>query len=131
MLFPSEDFLVPPAPLTCLLVLLFLFISSYLLGHCPFWPWYSHSGNWNYTKDVLLIFCTVVLQNYYEGKIVKLYIRERLFVERMHQKEANAEKLCKTWFVPFFPWLPFSSMSDHDRNFFFFYDYHICFSICT
>ena len=26
---------------------------------------------------------------------------ERLFVERMHQKKANAETLCKVWFVPF------------------------------
>ena len=38
-----------------------------------------------------MIVCTVVLQNCYEGKIVKLYIRERLFVEKMHQKKANAE----------------------------------------
>ena len=29
----------------------------------------------------------------------------------MHQKKANAETLCKIWFVPFVPWLP-SSMSN-------------------
>ena len=59
-----------------------------------------------------------MLQNYYEGKIVKLYIRERLFVERMHQKKTNSETLCKIWFVSFVPWLS-SSMSRV------FYDYHI------
>ena len=44
---------------------------------------------------------------YYEGKIVSqnciLGIKERLFVERMHQKKANAETSCKIAFVPFFP----------------------------
>ena len=25
------------------------------------------------------------------------------FVEKMHQKKANAEALCKIWFVPFAP----------------------------
>ena len=43
-----------------------------------------------------------MLQNYYKGKLVELYIRERLFAEKMHQK-ANAETLCKIWFVPFVP----------------------------
>ena len=55
----------------------------------------------------------MTLQNYDKGKIVKYYIRERLFVERMHQKTACAEALCKIWFVPFVLWLP-SSMSNHD-----------------
>ena len=102
-------FLVPPHPGTCLLVLLFLLISIYYLEHCSFSPWYSHSGNWNCTKGFLLIVCTVMLQNYYEGKIVKLYIWEGLFVE----KKGKAETLCKNEFVPFVPWLP-SSMSNHD-----------------
>ena len=44
-----------------------------------------------------------MLQNYYEGKIVELYIQERLFVEMMHQKKANAETLCKISFAPFVP----------------------------
>ena len=82
---------MPPRPVTCLLVLLFLFISIYYLGHCSFSPWHSHSGNWNCTKGFLLIVCNVMLQNYYEGKIVKLYIRERLFVEKMHRKNPNAK----------------------------------------
>ena len=56
-----------------------------------------------------------MLQNYYEGKIVKLYIRERLFAEKMHQKNANAETLCIIWFVPFVLRLP-SCMSNHDGN---------------
>ena len=107
---------MPPRPVTCLLVPLFLFMSCYYLRHCSFSPWYSYSGNW--TKRFLLIVCTVMLQNYYEGKIVKLYIRERLFVERMHQKKTNSETLCKIWFVSFVPWLS-SSMSRV------FYDYHI------
>ena len=64
-----------------------------------------------------------MLQNYFEEKIVELYIRERLFVKKMHQKKANAETLCKIWFVPFVPWLP-SSMSNHDGKWVF-YDYHI------
>ena len=34
---------------------------------------------------------------------VATYIRERLFVEKMHQKKANTEVLCKIWFVPFVP----------------------------
>ena len=51
----------------------------------------------------LLIVCTAMLQNYYEGKIVKLYILERLFVERMHPQKPNAKTLCKIWFVPFLP----------------------------
>ena len=33
--------------------------------------------------------------------VIELYIRERLFVEKMPQKKANAETLCKIWFVPF------------------------------
>ena len=106
-------FLVPPRPVFCLLFLLFLFMSSYYLGHCSFSPWYSHLGNWSCTKNFLLIICTVILQNYYEGKIVRLYIQERWFVERMHQKKANAETLCKIWFVSFVPWLP-NSISNHD-----------------
>ena len=53
---------------------------------------------------LLLIVCTIMLPNYYEGKIVDLYIRERLFVEKMHQKKANAETFCKIWFVPFVVW---------------------------
>ena len=104
---------MPPRPVTCLLVLLFLFMSSYYLGHWSFSPWYSfwyshwspsysHSGNLNCRKGFLLIVCTVMLKNYYEGKIVKLYIWERLFVKRMHQKKVNAEMLCKIWFVIFF-----------------------------
>ena len=64
-----------------------------------------------------------MLQNYYEWKIVELYIRERLFVKKMHQKKANAETLCKIWFVPFIPWLP-SSMRNLDGKWVF-YDYHI------
>ena len=40
---PRRFFLVSPRLVTCLLVLLFLFISSYYLGHCSFSPWYSHS----------------------------------------------------------------------------------------
>ena len=36
-----------------------------------------------------------MLQNYYEGKIVELCIRERFFVEKMHQKKVNDETLCK------------------------------------
>ena len=32
----SRFFQVPPPPVTCLLVLLFLFISTYYLEHCPF-----------------------------------------------------------------------------------------------
>ena len=96
-------FLVPPHPvITCLLVLLFLFMSSYYLGHCFFSSWYSHSGNGNCTKSFLLIVCIVMLQNYYDGKIIKLYIWEKSFVERMHQqKKVNAEILCKIWFVLF------------------------------
>ena len=30
---------------------------------------------------------------------IKLYIRERLFVEMMHQRKANAKTLCKIWSV--------------------------------
>ena len=37
---------------------------------------------------------------------VKLYIRESLFVERMHQKKANAETLWKIWFVLFVSFCP-------------------------
>ena len=50
-----------------------------------------------------MIVCTVMLKNYYGGKIVKLNIRERLFVERMHQKKVNAGTLRKIWFAPFVP----------------------------
>ena len=96
--------LVPPRPVICLLALLLLFISNYYLGYCPFSPWHSHLGNWNCSKGFLLIVCNVMLQNYYERKIIKLYIRERLFVEKMHQKRANAERLCKIWLAPFVPW---------------------------
>ena len=81
---PSEVFfLVPPRSVTCLVVLLFLFMSSYCLGHCSFSPWYSRSGNWNCTKGFLLIVCTVMLQNYHEGKNckIKLYIREGYLLE--------------------------------------------------
>ena len=49
----------------------------------------------------MFIVCTVMLQNYYKGKILKLYVGERLFLERMHQKMANAETLCKILFVSF------------------------------
>ena len=28
---------------------------------------------------------------------------ERLFVKKIHQNKANAETLCKIWFVPFVP----------------------------
>ena len=80
-------------------------------------------------KRLLLIVCTIMLQNCFEEKNVELYIRERLFVTKMHQKKPNAETLCKIWFVPLVPWLP-SSMSNHDGKWVF-YDYHICFFICT
>ena len=41
-----------------------------------------------------------MLQNDYEKKkIVKNYIRKKLFVERMHQKKMNAKTLCKIWFT--------------------------------
>ena len=40
-------FLVPLPPVTCFLVLLFLFMSSHYLGRCSFSHWYSCSGNWN------------------------------------------------------------------------------------
>ena len=53
--------------------------------------------------------------------VIELYIRERLFVEKMHPKKAQAETLSKIWFVPFAPWLP-SSMSNHYRKWVF-YDY--------
>ena len=105
---------MPPRPVTCLLVLSFLFISSYYLGHCSFSPWYSHSGNWNCTRlFVDCLYCNVTELLWRKNCIVKLYSRERLFVERMHQKKTNAETLCKIWFAPFVPWLP-SSMSIHD-----------------
>ena len=52
------------------------------------------------------------------------YIRERLFVERMHQKKMNSETLGKIWFLSFAPWLP-SSMSNHDRKWVFYYFYYI------
>ena len=116
-------FLLLPRLVTCLLFLLFLSVSSYYLGHCSFSPCFSHSGNWDCTKDFLLIVWTVMLQNHYEGKTVKLYFRERLFVERMHQKKTNAETLCKIWFVPFVPWSP-SSMCNQDGKWVF-YNYHI------
>ena len=106
-----------------------LFMSSYYLEHCSFSPWYSRWVNWNCTKGFLLIVCTVMVQNYYSGKIVKLYIRERLCVERMHQKKTNAETLCKTWFVPFVTWLP-STMSNHDEKWVF-YAHHIYIHIYT
>ena len=48
---------------------------------------------------------------------------ERLLVRKMHHKKANAETLCKIWFVLFFSWLP-SSMSNHDGKWVF-YHYHI------
>ena len=54
-----------------------------------------------------------ILRNYYEGKIVTLCIRERLFVERMYQKKIIAETLFKIGFVPYISWLP-SSMSNYD-----------------
>ena len=98
MLSPSEDFF------QCLLVLSVM--SRYYLGHCSISPWYSRSGNWNCTKGFSLIAFTVMLQNYHEGKIVRLYIPERLFAERMHQKKVNAETLCKIWFVLFVRWFP-------------------------
>ena len=50
-----------------------------------------------------MIVCTVMLQTYYKGKIVELYIWEMLFVEKMHKKKANAETLCEIWFVAFVP----------------------------
>ena len=108
-------FLVPPHPGTCLLVVLFLFTSSYYVGHCYFSSWYSRSGNWICTKGFSLIVCTVMLQNYCEGKIVKLYIRERFFIEKIRQKKVNAKTLFKIWiwFGPFSLSLP-RSMSNLD-----------------
>ena len=64
-------FLVAPRPVTCLLFLLFLFVSSYYLGRCSFSPQYSSSGNLNCRKGFLLIVSTIMLQNYYDGKVVK------------------------------------------------------------
>ena len=52
-----------------------------------------------------------------------MYIQKGYLFERMHQKKANAETLCKIWFVSFVPWLP-SRMSNHDGKWVF-YDYHI------
>ena len=127
---PQKIFLVPPRPVTCLLVLLLLFISSYYLGYCSFSLSYGHSGNWHCTKRFLLIVCIVMLQNYYDGKIVKLHISERLFVEKMHQKKANIETLCKIWFIPFVPWLQLRSISNHDGKWVL-YDFHIHIYIYT
>ena len=43
----------------------------------------------------------IISQHYFEEKIVELYIRERLFIKKMHQNKGNAEMLCKIWFVHF------------------------------
>ena len=98
----AESFILYPKAYLCLV---------YILGPFDFniFDW----GNRNCTKGFLLIVCTVMLQTYYEGKIVELYIWEMLFVEKMHKKKANAETLCEIWFVAFVPWLP-SSMSNHN-----------------
>ena len=114
--FPQKIF--PSASSSCHLSACSV-VFTHALGHCSFPPWYSRSGNWNCTNGFLLTVCAVMPLNYCEGKYVKLYIRERLFVERMHQKKANAETLCKIWFVPFAPWLP-STMCNHDGKWVFY-----------
>ena len=53
-------FLVSPRPVTYLLVMLFLFMSNYCLGHCSFSPWYSRivaQETEIVQKVFLLIFC--------------------------------------------------------------------------
>ena len=57
-----------------------------------------------------------MLQNYYDGKIFKLYIWEMQFVKRMHQKKGNAEMLCKIWFVPFIPGLPSNKIRKNKKK---------------
>ena len=72
---------------------LFFFLSSYTQDIAPF-----HLGivvQEICTEDVLLIVFTVMLQNYYEEKIVRLYIRERLFLEKKHQRKAIAKPYAK------------------------------------
>ena len=88
-------FLLLPRLVTCLLFLLFLSVSSYYLGHCSFSPCFSHSGNWDCTKDFLLIVWTVMLQNHYEGKIVELYIRERLLLKRCIRRRQMPKRYAK------------------------------------
>ena len=75
---------------------------------------------------VQMAFCWLyvlwMLQNY-KSKIVKMYIQEKWFVEKIHYKETNAETLCKIWFVSFckiwfvsfISWLP-GSMSSRDEK---------------
>ena len=45
-------------------------MSSDYLEHRSSSIYYSISENWDCTNGFLLIVCTVMLQNYYEGKIV-------------------------------------------------------------
>ena len=55
-------------------------------------------------KGFLLIVCTVMLKIYYEEKIIKLHIRDRLFVKRMHyiykRKMERRSLLVKTIKLP-------------------------------
>ena len=99
MLSPSEDFF------QCLLVLslvsllcCFVYVQL-LLRILLLFTLVQSFGKLKLQKRLFV--CTVMLQNYYEGKIVKLYIRQRSFVERVHQKKANTETLCKIWCGPF------------------------------
>ena len=59
--------------------------------------------------------------------VTELFLRKNCRIvysgKIMHQKKANAGRLCKIWFVPFVPWLP-SSRRNHDGKRVF-YDYHI------
>ena len=66
------------ASLSChLSACFYCFYSCLISGRCSFLLKYSTSGNWSCTNVFLLIVCTVMLQNYFEGRIVKLYIQER------------------------------------------------------
>ena len=52
----------------------------------------------------IYIKCNINTSTYMTNVVfVATYIRERLFVEKMHQKKVNTEVLCKIWFVAFVP----------------------------
>ena len=54
------EFIICLTSSSCLLVLLFLFMSRYYSGHCSFSPWYSRSGNWNFKRIFVdCLYCNV------------------------------------------------------------------------
>ena len=96
---------------------------------------FTHNLYRSYHKAVLMISRRaylfhdhILLMNGYYAHLSS--VRFRHFIYRgslmMHQKKANAEKLCKIWFVPFVSWLP-SSMSNHDGKWVYLWFFHYSF----